>query len=120
MRKMDIESNSDFVYRVDRKTLRLKLQEEHRVQIAVSELEPSVRSAISFHGPKTLDDVRVLADRVQASTQDHIASTPKQDFLQQILTAANHVDPEDPTSKSARNASSDDQTSVPALASRPH
>ena len=55
MKKMDIESNRDFAYRVDKETLKLKLPEELRVQIEVDGLERSVRAAISSHGPKTLN-----------------------------------------------------------------
>ena len=87
MKKMDIESNRDFVYRVDKETLKLKLPEELRVQIAVDGLEPSVRSAISSHGPKTLDEVRVLADRVQATASVNMtAPVQKDDAMQQILS----------------------------------
>ena len=53
MKKMDIECNKDFVHRVDKETLKLKLPEKLRVQIAVDGLETSVRSVISSHGPKT-------------------------------------------------------------------
>ena len=43
-------------------------------------------TAISLHGPNTVDEVRVLEDSVQASPKVHIASTPKEDSFQQILT----------------------------------
>ena len=43
-------------------------------------------TAISLHGPNTVDEVRVLGDSVQASPKVHIASTPKEDSFQQILT----------------------------------
>ena len=84
---MDNESNSGFVHRVDKETLRLKLPEELRVQIAVDGLEPSVRSEISSHGPKTLDEVRVLADRVQASASVSLTMPQQKDeSMQQILS----------------------------------
>ena len=88
MKKMDIESNSDFVHRVDIETLKLKLLEElSRVQIAVDGLEPSVRSAISSHGPKTLDEVRVLVDRDQASASVNLTMSQQNDeSMQQILS----------------------------------
>ena len=87
MKKMDNESNSDFVHRVDKKTLKLKIPKELWVQIAVDGLEPSVRSAISSHGPKTLDEVRVLADRVQASASVNLTMPKQKDqSMQQILS----------------------------------
>ena len=57
MKKMDIKTNSDCASPVDGETLRLKLPEKIRVQIAVDGLEPSVRYAISLHGAKTLDEI---------------------------------------------------------------
>ena len=87
MKKMDIECNKDFVHRVDKETLKLKLPEKLRVQIAVDGLETSVRSVISSHGPKTLDEFRVLADRVQASASVNTTiPQQKDDSMQQILS----------------------------------
>ena len=43
----------------------MSLQEELKVQIAVGGLHPTVQSAISSHGQKTLHEVRTLANRVQ-------------------------------------------------------
>lgn len=87
MKKLDLESVNDFIYRVEKETHKLKFPEELKVQIALDGLEPSVKSAISSHGPKTLEDVRILANRVQASAPV-CSTTPmqKDDSLQQILS----------------------------------
>ena len=64
----------------------LELTEQLKVQIAVDGLHPNIQSAILSHGPKSLDEVRTLANRVQ----QHIAavsavSAPQEGALQQIL-----------------------------------
>ena len=43
----------------------LELPEQLKVQIAVGGLHPSIQSATQSHGPKTLDEVRTLANYVQ-------------------------------------------------------
>ena len=52
MKKLDIESINDFVYRVEKETHKLDLPDQLKVQIAIGGLHPSIQSAISSHGPK--------------------------------------------------------------------
>ena len=52
MKKLDIESINDFVYRVEKETHKLDLTDQLKVQIAIGGLHPSIQSAISSHGPK--------------------------------------------------------------------
>ena len=50
-------------------------------------LEPSVRSTIISHGPKTLDEVRVLADPVHASASVNLTMPQQKDeSMQQSLS----------------------------------
>ena len=64
----------------------LELPEQLKVQIAVGGLHPSIQSAIQSHGPKTLDEVRTLANRVQQPIAAVSAvSAPQEGALQQIL-----------------------------------
>lgn len=51
MKKLDLESVNGFIYRVEKETHKLKFPEELKVQIALDGLEPSIKSAISSHGP---------------------------------------------------------------------
>ena len=85
-KKLDLESIDDFVYRVEKQTHMLELPEQLKVQIAVGGLHPSIQSAIQSHGPKTLDEVRTLANRVQQPIAAVSAvSAPQEGALQQIL-----------------------------------
>ena len=94
MKKLDIESINDFVYRVERDTRDLNLPDQLQVQIAVGGLHPTVQSAISSHGPKNLDDVRTLANRVQqpiaavssVNTQHEGPLTQILELLQKLTT----------------------------------
>ena len=45
----------------------MNLPENVRVNIALECLDPHICLAISSHGPKTLDEVRVLAGRVETT-----------------------------------------------------
>ena len=85
-KNIDIESIDDFVYRVEKQTHMLELPEQLKVQIAVGGLHPNIQSAIQSHGPKTLDEVRTLANRVQQHiTAVSAVSAPQEGALQQIL-----------------------------------
>ena len=89
MKQLDIETINDFIHRVEKETQKLNFPDQLKVQIAVDGLEPSIRSAISSHGPATLEDVRKLANRVQGSTSvfaGAVAPPTHQDTtMQQIL-----------------------------------
>ena len=87
LKKLECESINDFVFRVEKETKDMKLTEELQVQIAVGGLHPTVQSAISSHGPKTLDEVRTLANRVQQPIAAVSAvAAPTSGTLDQILT----------------------------------
>ena len=85
-KKLERESINDFVFRVEKETEDVSLPEELKVQIAVGGLHPTVQSAISSHGPKTLDEVRTLANRVQQPIAAVSAvAAPTNGTLDQIL-----------------------------------
>ena len=88
MKKMEAESISDFMYRLEKDTHHMNLPENVRVKIALEGLDPHICSAISSHGPKTLDEVRVLAGRVETTPPPPVAAAtadPSQNPLAEIM-----------------------------------
>ena len=89
MKKMSTESINDFIYTIEKDTHHMSLPENVRVKIALEGLDSHICSAISSHGPKTLDEVRELAGRVETTPPPHVpAATPdtNQNQLAEIMT----------------------------------
>ena len=64
MRQEPRENVDQFLTRLEIETLKTVISDDLQVQIALNGLHPSVSSAISTHGPKTLSEVRQLSSRL--------------------------------------------------------
>jgi hypothetical protein len=89
--KQEVSENAEqFLSRLEAETFKTKINDDLQVQIALNGLHPSVSSAISTHGPKTLSEVRNLARRltnVRHSAPVAAANNSFEDTVN-ILTAA--------------------------------
>ncbi|KAL4222614.1 hypothetical protein ACF0H5_018655 [Mactra antiquata] len=64
MKQETNENTEQFLSRLEAETFKTQISDELQVQIALNGLHPSINSAISSHGPKTLTEVRNLARRL--------------------------------------------------------